>query len=71
VRPDLYVNDEYDPAIDTWRERADMPHDMSHTALPRRTAGRADRRCPAHATASAALSSRWSKMPVSIATTDP
>ncbi|HEY3917925.1 MAG TPA: kelch repeat-containing protein [Stellaceae bacterium] len=32
-RPDLYVNDEYDPATDTWRERAGMPHGMNHTAL--------------------------------------
>ena len=27
-RTDLYVNDEYDPATDNWRERAGMPHGM-------------------------------------------
>src|SRR5262249_12792343 len=32
-RADLYVNDEYDPASDTWRERAGMPHGMNHAAM--------------------------------------
>lgn len=32
-RADLYVNDEYDPATDTWRERAGMPHGMNHAAM--------------------------------------
>ena len=32
-RNDLYVNDEYDPATDTWRERAGMPHGMNHSAM--------------------------------------
>jgi N-acetylneuraminic acid mutarotase len=32
-RTDLYVNDEYDPATDSWRERAGMPHGMNHAAM--------------------------------------
>lgn len=32
-RTDLYVNDEYDPATDNWRERAGMPHGMNHSAM--------------------------------------
>jgi N-acetylneuraminic acid mutarotase len=32
-RSDLYVNDEYDPATDSWRERAGMPHGMNHAAM--------------------------------------
>jgi len=32
-RNDLYVNDEYDPATDSWRERAGMPHGMNHSAM--------------------------------------
>ena len=32
-RNDLYRNDEYDPATDSWRERAGMPHGMNHAAM--------------------------------------
>jgi N-acetylneuraminic acid mutarotase len=32
-RADTYINSEYDPATDSWRERAGMPHGMNHTAL--------------------------------------